>query len=186
MISHRDFTSVEQKLDGRTLAGYSVVYGAESRDIYERGRQFREKIMPGAFDASIASGQDVKLLYNHDPRNLLARTKSNTLALRSDSAGLHFSASLPETSLGNDVHTLLTRGDLTGEMSFGFHVTDETWDATKTQRTIRAAKLMEISIVQDAAYPQTASSLRSVSEASHDLASLRIKLHFHRMQQWTT
>jgi HK97 family phage prohead protease len=185
MISHRDFTSVEQKLDGRTLAGYSVVYGAESRDIFERGRQFREKIMPGAFDASIASG-DVKLLYNHDPRFLLARTKSNTLALRSDSTGLHFSASLPETSLGNDVHTLLTRGDLTGEMSFGFHVTDETWDATKTQRTIKAAKLMEISIVQDAAYPQTASSLRSVSEASHDLASLRIKLHFHRMQQWTT
>ena len=185
MISHRDFSSVEQKLDGRTLSGYSVVYGAESRDIYERGRQFREKIMPGAFDASIASG-DVNLLYNHDPRNLLARTKSNTLALRSDSTGLHFSASLPETSLGNDVHTLLTRGDLTGEMSFGFHVTDETWDASKTQRTIKAAKLMEISIVQDAAYPQTASSLRSVSEASHDLASLRIKLHFHRMQQWTT
>ena len=43
------------------------------------------------------------------------------------------------------------------------------------------AQLLEVSIVQDAAYPQTSSSLRSVSAAYEDAARLRLALHFRRM-----
>ena len=185
MLSRRSLDATEQKLDGRTLAGYAAVYGEESREIVEQGRAFVERIASGAFGETLRTAADVKLLYNHDPAALLARTKSGTLKLRSDRNGLAFEASLPETSLGNDVRALLERGDLTGEMSFGFYVEDESWNAKRTERLVKRAKLVEVSIVQDAAYPQTNSSLRSVSAAAIDAARLRLELHMKRMIRWT-
>ena len=183
MISRRSIDATEQKLDGRTLAGYAAVYGEDSREIVEQGRAFVERIAPGAFAETLRAGSDVKLLYNHDPAALLARTKSRTLSLKSDRNGLAFEASLPETTLGNDVRELLARGDLTGEMSFGFFVEDESWNRTRTERLVKRARLVEVSIVQDAAYPQTNSSLRSVSAAAIEAARLRLELHLQRMNR---
>ena len=181
MISRRDFTAAEQSIDGRTLAGYAAVYGQDSREIVEGGRKFVERIAPGAFNETLSSGADVKLYYNHDASMPLARTRSGTLQLKSDRNGLSFSASLPETTLGNDVRALIERGDLSGEMSFGFFVTEDSWNKDRTQRLVKKAQLVEVSIVQDAAYPQTSSSLRSVSAAYTEAAYLRLALHFRRM-----
>jgi len=81
------------------------------------------------------------------------------------------------------VRELLARGDLTGEMSFGFFVEDESWNRTRTERLVKRARLVEVSIVQDAAYPQTNSSLRSVSAAAIEAARLRLELHLQRMNR---
>jgi HK97 family phage prohead protease len=181
MISRRDFTAVEQSMDGRTLSGYAAVYGQDSRELVEGGRKFVERIAPGAFNETLASGADVKLYYNHDASMPLARTKSGTLQLKSDRNGLAFTATLPETTLGNDVRALIERGDLSGEMSFGFYVAEDSWNKTRTERLVKRAQLVEVSIVQDAAYPQTSSSLRSVSAAYTEAAFARLALHFRRM-----
>jgi len=181
MISRRDFTAAEQSIDGRTLAGYAAVYGQDSREIVEGGRKFTERIAPGAFNETLSSGADVKLYYNHDASMPLARTRSGTLQLKSDRNGLSFTASLPETTLGNDVRALIERGDLSGEMSFGFFVTEDSWNKDRTQRLVKKASLVEVSIVQDAAYPQTSSSLRSVSAAYTEAVYARLALHFRRM-----
>lgn len=181
MISRRDFTAAEQSIDGRQLAGYAAVYGQDSREIVENGRKFVERIAPGAFNETLSSGADVKLFYNHDASMPLARTRSGTLKLRSDRNGLAFEATLPETTLGNDVRALLERGDLSGEMSFGFYVSEDSWNKDRSQRLVKRAQLVEVSIVQDAAYPQTSSSLRSVSAAYTEAAYLRLALHFRRM-----
>ena len=181
MLSRRDFTAAEQSIDGRPLAGYAAVYGQDSREIVEGGRKFTERIAPGAFNETLSSGADVKLYYNHDASMPLARTRSGTLQLKSDRNGLSFSASLPETTLGNDVRALLERGDLSGEMSFGFYVSEDSWNKDRSQRLVKKAQLVEVSIVQDAAYPQTSSSLRSVSAAYTEAAYLRLALHFRRM-----
>jgi HK97 family phage prohead protease len=181
MISRRDFTATEQSIDGRTLAGYAAVYGQDSREIVEGGRKFVERIAPGAFNETLSSGADVKLYYNHDASMPLARTRSGTLTLKSDRNGLAFTASLPETTLGNDVRALIERGDLSGEMSFGFVVSEDSWNKNRTERLVKRAQLIEVSIVQDAAYPQTSSSLRSVSAAYQNAAVLRLALHFRRM-----
>lgn len=181
MISRRDFTAAEQSIDGRKLAGYAAVYGQDSREIVENGRKFVERIAPGAFNETLSSGSDVKLFYNHDASMPLARTRSGTLKLRSDRNGLAFEATLPETTLGNDVRALLERGDLSGEMSFGFYVSEDSWNKDRSQRLVKRAQLVEVSIVQDAAYPQTSSSLRSVSAAYTEAAHLRLALHFRRM-----
>ncbi len=181
MISRRDITATEQSIDGRTVAGYAAVYGQDSREIHENGRRFIERIAPGAFNETLATNADVKLYYNHDTSMPLARTRSGTLTLKSDRNGLAFTASLPETTLGNDVRTLLERGDLTGEMSFGFYVVADEWSKDRSQRLVKKAQLVEVSLVQDAAYPQTSSSLRNVSVAYLDAANLRLALHFRRM-----
>ena len=76
---------------------------------------------------------------------------------------------------------LLTRGDLTGAMSFGFFVTKDTWSPDRTERTVNAATLVEVSLVQDAAYPQTTSSLRHVDAALDAAVKARLELHLQRM-----
>lgn len=182
MISRRDIGTT-QTIEGRTLTGVAAVYGAQSREISEGGRTFVERIAPGAFGDSVRS--DIKLLYNHDPRMPLARSRSGTLVLEDRADGLNYRATLPETTLGNDVRELLQRGDLSGEMSFGFYVERDQWNAKRTERTVEKARLVEISVVVDAAYPQTSSSLRSVDAAAIDAARARIALHIERIARWT-
>jgi uncharacterized protein len=148
---------------GNMLTGYAILWDAESRTIHEQGRVFTERIAKGAFDASIDNKtDDIKLYYNHDSSMPLARTRNGSLRLASDEKGLRFEADLPETTLGNDVRELLRTGTLSGEMSFGFYVRDEVWTKDKKDRTITKGDLVEISVVVDAAYPQTYSQLRSV------------------------
>lgn len=148
---------------GNMLTGYAILWDAESRTIHEQGRVFTERIAKGAFDASIDNKtDDIKLYYNHDSSMPLARTRNGSLRLASDEKGLRFEADLPETTLGNDVRELLRTGTLSGEMSFGFYVRDEVWTKDKKDRTITKGDLVEISVVVDAAYPQTYSELRSV------------------------
>lgn len=184
MISRRDFTASEQTVEGNRLAGYAAVYGQDSREIVEGGKAFVERIAPGAFNETLRSAADVKLYYNHDASMPLARTRSGTLTLKSDRQGLAFDATLPDTTLGRDVRTLIERGDLSGEMSFGFFVEDESWNRTRTERLVKRARLVEISIVQDAAYPQTSSSLRGVHAAAIDAARARLELHIARVNTW--
>lgn len=180
MISRRDIRSAQQSIDGRTLEGVAAVYGQRSRELREGGRVFTEVIAPGAFGDSVAG--DIKLFYNHEATMPLARTRSGTLRLTDRADGLHYSATLPETTLGNDVRALMERGDLSGEMSFGFYVMRDSWNAKRTERTVEAARLVEISIVVDAAYPQTSSQLRSASPEFIDAVRARITLHLNRIR----
>lgn len=78
-----------------------------------------EEIGPNAFDEVLRRNEDVRFLLNHNPDNLLGRTRSGTLRLGTDSAGLVVDDDLPETTLGHDVRILVRRGDLTG-FSFGY------------------------------------------------------------------
>jgi HK97 family phage prohead protease len=156
-------TTTDAERTGNTLSGYAILYDQESRSIYEFGREFTERIAKGAFDESMESNKDdIKLYFNHDASMPLARTRNGSLRLVSDDKGLRFEADLPDTTLANDVKELLRTGTLSGEMSFGFYVRDEVWSKDKKDRTITKGDLVEISIVVDAAYPQTHSQLRSV------------------------
>lgn len=139
---------------GRRLEGYVATFGTPAAI-----GGFTERIAPGAFTATLASGRDVLALSDHDSKAVLGRTKSGTLSLREDTKGLHFSLLLPDTRAGNDLVALAQRGDL-GGMSFGFVATDEAW--FEDTRELRAVELHEVSVVQSwPAYSQTEVSLRS-------------------------
>jgi HK97 family phage prohead protease len=78
-----------------------------------------EEIGPTAFDEVLRRGDDTRFLLNHNPNNLLGRTASGTLRLRTDTTGLEVDNDLPDTTLGRDVRVLVARRDLTG-FSFGY------------------------------------------------------------------
>jgi hypothetical protein len=143
------------------LEGYAVVFNSPSENL----GGFREIIAPGAFSQTLASGEDVRALRNHDDGQLLGRTSSNTLRLSQDDHGLKFSLDIPDTSYARDMIALLNRGDIRG-MSFGFRVAkgDDKWGKDGSGgalRTVNKAKLGEVSVVDNPAYTQTSVSMRS-------------------------
>ena len=139
---------------GRTLSGYAATFN----DPTAIGG-FTERIAPGAFSRSLASGRDVLALLDHRADVLLGRTRSGSLKLSEDAKGLRFELKVPDTAAGRDVIALAERGDL-GGMSFGFVATEDAWDGDT--RELRAVTLHEISIVQSwPAYQATEINLRS-------------------------
>lgn len=161
--------AVEVRAEGRKLTGYAAVFGQEARIA-----DFVETIAAGAFQRSLASGADILALADHDPKRVLARTKSGTLRLSEDDKGLRFELDVPDTSAGRDVLALAARGDL-GGMSFGFHVPEggDEWRGDK--RTLRNVELREVSVVSAwPAYEGTSVSARARQNRS--AAARRIAL----------
>ena len=144
--------------DGRTIFG-TIPYNKRSVDL----GGFVEQIAPGAFDGALQPGADVRCIYNHGTSDVLGRTSSGTLALSSDTTGLHFRCSLPNTQVANDVAELVRRKDVSA-VSFGFRKIEDDWskDADGQRvRTLRKVNLYEISPTSFPAYPDASAALRS-------------------------
>ncbi len=151
--------AVEIRAVGRRLEGYAAVFNSPA----SMG-PFTETIRPGAFKGSLAAGADILALVDHDPGQLLGRTRSGTLTLAEDTRGLHFQIDMPDTSLGRDLLAMAERRDV-GGMSFGFRATSEDWPA-KDRRELIAVNLIEISVVRAfPAYAGTSVDARAANRA---------------------
>lgn len=146
---------------GIKVEGYASVFG----QIADIGGYFREQFERGAFSEAI-SRDDVVFLINHDGLPL-GRTRSGTLKLREDSHGLHMSAVLdPDDPDVKSIVPKMKRGDL-DKMSIAFRAVKQEWDDADDPplRTIREAKLYDVSIVTSPAYDGTEIGLRSLDAA---------------------
>ncbi|NGO51621.1 HK97 family phage prohead protease [Allomesorhizobium camelthorni] len=143
----------------RTLAGYAAVFNSDA-DLYGI---WIERIEPGAFTPALSA--DVRALVDHDTGRVIGRTKSGTLRLAEDAKGLRVEIDVPDTTDGNDLWTLVERGDISG-MSFGFIVTKQEWDESVEPpiRTIKEVELLEVSAVAFPAYDDTSIGKRSLQE----------------------
>lgn len=148
-----------------TMRGHAAVFGRLSEDL----GGFRELIEQGAFRDALRGTPDVRLLFNHDPNFVMARTRSGSLELREDQTGLHVWARVAPMQWVTDLRTSMQRGDI-DQMSFAFTIRDggDDWaiaeDGTVV-RTIRADgvdELFDVSVVTFPAYPQTDAAMRSV------------------------
>jgi HK97 family phage prohead protease len=148
---------VQTSPDGsRTISGV-IFYNQPSSDL----GGFTEVLAPGVFNDSIAG--DVLCLRDHDATLLMGRTKSKTLTLTNDSAGLRFVCKLPDTTQAADLATSIERGDLDG-VSFGFRMIDDAWTSDgegNVIRTLLKVNLLEISPCSFPAYPSSTISIRS-------------------------
>jgi HK97 family phage prohead protease len=147
--------ALELRARGRLIEGHAAVFDSPA----PIDGRFTEVVKRGAFAATLASQRDVLALKDHDPAQLLARTKSGTLRLHEDAKGLAFSIDVPATTLGRDLLEMVERGDV-GGASFAFIPTDERWSGDI--RELRSVRLIEISIVSAwPAYATTSVSARS-------------------------
>lgn len=148
---------------GRVLAGHAAVFGS----VADIGGMFFEQLETTFFDRALKDpATDCRGLWNHNPDHLLGRQSSGTLRVGTDSTGLEFEIDLPNTTVGNDLRELASRGDVT-EMSFGFIQGDfEVYVDEATGREVyvqtSAEALLDVSPVTWPAYGGTDASLRSL------------------------
>jgi HK97 family phage prohead protease len=145
------------------FTGRAVVYDQWSELLYG---VFRERIAPGAFDDSLASGRDIYASIDHDPERLLGRTSAGTLTISPGKDGIDVSVPVADYSYARDLAVAIGRGDLRG-MSFIFDVVDDAWETRDgvPHRTVRKADIYEVSWVYFPAYPQTDAGARGVPVA---------------------
>lgn len=162
------------------IAGYAVVFDSWSEVMVDaRGRSFRERIAPAAFDRALAAQPDIRALWNHNADYPLGRTRNGTLMLRKDDRGLRIELTPPATSWGQDAVESIRRGDVSG-MSFAFSAKrdgGDTWERPGSDgiasRTLLDADLHEISPVTFPAYPATSVAVRAVSVPDFDESDSR-------------
>ena len=92
--------------------GYAAVYDTLERGL---GRLPGDGSRPARSPAS--STRDVRALLNHDPNEVLGRTKSGTLRLFDEPRGLRFELDLPDSPLGENMRAAVSRGDIDGARS---------------------------------------------------------------------
>ena len=152
--------------DGKTLSGMAALYNEDSEDM-----GYIESLAPGVFDRSLADGDEVLALVEHDSDRLLGRRSAGTLRLDSNKRGLSFEIDLPDTQLGRDTRTQIARGDLR-QMSFAFSLYSEADEELTTgkdgvrRRRIKAARLHDVSVVAMPAYTATSVDVRRIDPMS--------------------
>lgn len=155
-----------------TLTGYASVFNRLSQNL----GGFVERVDPAAFNKSVADQVPVLARYNHDDNHLLGTTEGGTLTLEIDGTGLRYAVPLPDTTSGRDVAELAKRGDLRYS-SFAFRTVADDWDLTPEgfpQRTLLAVQLIDVAPVNNPAYRDTSTGLRSLAEHLHmDVAQVR-------------
>ncbi|NMV50661.1 phage major capsid protein [Lactobacillus reuteri] len=138
----------------KKLSGYAIVWNTPSKDL----GGFKEVVSPDALKGVDLS--NVLMLNDHDYTQVLASVKAGTLKLTPDDKGLHFDATLPDTTTANDVFANVNAGNL-DSCSFSFDVDDgsDKWekdDQGNITRTINQIKdLFDVSVVAVPAYDST-------------------------------
>jgi HK97 family phage prohead protease len=140
------------------FTGRAIVYGSLSEDM----GGWREIIMPGAAERTLANGPDVRFLINHDPNYTLGRTASGTLRLAEDDQGVSVDADMADVSYARDLAVLLERGDV-NQMSFGFWVTADGWSGSTHEVHGIDLDGGDVSVVTFPAYAQTSAELRTAA-----------------------
>lgn len=143
------------------IVGYAAVFNSPSCDL----GGFIERIAPGAFADSLANGDDVRALVDHDWGRIIGRRKAGTLTLEEDERGLLTDTVPPDTSVGRDIVESIRRGDV-DQMSFAFDTLEDDWSTAEdgqTIRELRKVKLWDISPVTFPAYDETSVSVSARS-----------------------
>lgn len=167
--------------DGRIIEGYAVVFGQESRVLYDKEKQraFVEVIERGAITEDLLNNCDVKALLEHNKQRLLARYNhgKGSLSLELDDYGLKYRFDSPGTVEGNFAVEMVKRGDIYGS-SFAYLVNDK--DKMKVSHSMKDGILLrtvhkidrisDISLVSDPAFYGTDVTVRSMDDVIAELS----------------
>ena len=109
--------------ENQKLVGYAVKWNSPSQVLY---CDFVESFAPKAFSESLASGEDVRALFEHD------------------------------YTLGRDLLVSVERGDISGmSFGFWAKEETWNFDVEPCQRTVQKAELFEVTVTSIPAYPES-------------------------------
>lgn len=154
----------------RTIEGYAIVFGRESRLLADYWEKYREIIEPGAVTAEDLKGFDIKMTMYHNREKILARSNKGkgTLSLSVDEVGVKYSFEAPNTPDGDTALELVKRGDLSGSSFMywtdeGKNVTYEKTDEGVLLRHVKKiSQIYDMTIAADPAYTQTNVTAREI------------------------
>lgn len=154
-------TKIREDGGKRYLEGYFAVFG----EPYQVWDGWIETIERGAFARYLASGEDTKVLWNHDSNIVLGSTGNGTAVLREDETGLFGTVEINENdSEAVSAYARVARGDVDG-CSFGFDIgrQEEWWDEEGIYHTkiTEVDPLFEVSPCTFPAYKATSISARA-------------------------
>jgi HK97 family phage prohead protease len=168
-----EIRAINSDSQSMVVSGYVNKTGQPSQILNSGGRQFRETIQKGAFQRAVSSASsDIDFLAEHDNSKILASTKNGSLVLQEDDTGLKMTATIANTTWGQDYYQLIKSGILSN-MSFGFRATDEQWDRGSDgifERQVLDLCLLEVSVVKNPAYLQ--SEIQTMSNRGLDLVKV--------------
>jgi HK97 family phage prohead protease len=159
----RSFSTELRAADAMKIGGIAVPWNSLSQDL----GGFREQFSRGAFSETLASTDDVLLLWSHNRSMPIASRASGNLQLRDDPGGLQFDATLNGTSWARDAHQAIASGTVrTASFMFSVPHGGDSWVKAGGElvRTVHRAKLHEISPTVMAAYQATQVGVRSIAE----------------------
>lgn len=165
------------------LEGYFAVFG----EPYKVWDGWVETIERGAFARYLSSGEDVKVLWNHDSNIVLGSTGNRTATLMEDETGLWGTVEINENDQeAVNAHARVARGDVDG-CSFGFDIgrMEDWWDEEGVYHTkiTEVDPLYEVSPCTFPAYAATSISARnkeSLAQARSDYEKAKEK----RKEEW--
>lgn len=178
---YRDLADILAPQDEeKRVQGYATTFDQPYMLFGDNSYQVWEVVDRNAF--ANTDMDDVIMQYNHEGR-VFARTKNNTLALRSDEHGLLIDADLGGTEIGRQLYEEI-KGGYTDKMSFGFTVRGDEWDRRtedgveiSTRRITDIGKLYDVSAVSIPANDSTSISVRSLVDGEIE------KLKAERLEQ---
>ena len=139
------------------IQGYASRFNMKSEVITEKGKTFREVMLPGCFDEAIEKQNNIVYVLNHssNPKDVIACTDKGNLKLTIDSIGLHYSIEV-KTKAQRKVFDDLAKGKFS-ESSFRFTVypDDIDWkieNGENVRYVKRVHELLDVSTVLKGAY----------------------------------
>jgi hypothetical protein len=154
---------VRMSFDGKypSISGLAVAYNRISDAPLPESPLIKEKIAVGAFKRSVEE-DDIKLLWEHERKYVLGRTRAKTLTLKENDEGVSFENVPPDIGWARDLQTSIKRGDISS-MSFRFSGSAhyERMAGGAYLQVIDEGRLDEISIVTSPVYLSTSVYSRS-------------------------
>jgi HK97 family phage prohead protease len=151
-----------------TATGYKFDGLAAPTGVTADFGEFTEEYERGSFRRFLSSCKDnIPFLHEHNPRDLMASTRSGRLKLSEDGPGLRAQADVVKTDLSERIKALVDSGDI-GGMSIGMIVgRGNATVALRSGRPHRAIqnfkKLLDVCTTFDPAYATTEAQFRSMT-----------------------
>lgn len=156
--------------NNRTIEGYAIVFGVESRMLVDYYDDYREIIEPGAITNEDIKRMNIRMTLWHNRERLLARSNEGegTLKISVDDTGVKYEFEAPNTPDGDTALELVRRRDLTGssfmywsDESSSIRYTKDK-DGVLLRHVNRIDEMFEMTIASDPAYVQTSVTAREI------------------------